>query len=1334
MTTVNKAHTVWTLQPNGYADRERTRLSLSLVVSPRAITVNGRLDDLAELADWPAQVQNLDTVSIFVEGQPGITQATLTSRKPSSLLWRTLFAPGTPVQLDGGGEVTDLDQVGSSIAYRPLVQALRGVYTEATARTENTQLKRVLTGLAQWSLARPATSTDSRRISGARAMVRAAPDAVRERVADLLDPTAMTTASLAEAADLLRANGLAEAAEVTPLVGVIRRLRGAAESLNPNTPPPPDGPGRLDHVRTADQADFHQILGLVAAQPVLALALGLRFDLEMPAFTGERAIRVTGALPLLIPGGAPWSKVVADPQSGRFTMAAQPGVAGEVRNGMLDLRPDSDRYVVTTMDVVGTAAQLAGMAASVAGGQLAPATPPPRRNVGFTVAQADRRAGVVALTATRSKTIAAALGEPQGVETVRAAAAPDPNAVATVGPGELVLYADDVTAGYRVDVRVDGGEWRSLMRRTARYSVGDTRAIPPLTADDEGRVDPISLVEQKDAVAGSTVEAGEVIFNWDGWALGARRPGASVAVGPDGTVRTEQVRPQVSPGYPLRMDVAVKGGTLPRLRYGRNYQFRVRTVDLAGNSIDPSLCDPALVSAPVKYRRLDPLPAPELVLRAPLSAGEALTRLVVRSDGDGNPLGGCERHVAPPRAWQNLAEVHGLFDSAMGAATAEQRQRMLALGGNEAGSFTDLMVPDPADPTRKIPAPGLRLAVNADAGHPPTGSLDGLVRGEALPAGEYPVHDTDAMCLPYLADPLATGIAIDGLPTPAGDVVTAKYGGATWPNIQPMRLLAKPGAGPGGVGLASGNAAGRPTLTLTVPPAADLTTKLSSTLTPAGLSLMEVDLPAGTEKAALDGQEPLLTPGKELRIVHAVRRPLLPLEVKTAVADPQRKVGSTVVDVNGTAVCHPASTARVDIEGTWDELIDDGVSEVRTEKRTAITGSVSVDDPAQPNLTWKVRHSLGDGKRRDITYRPVGTTRFREYFAPGTPPEQLVRRVQTGVTTTAINTTRPDPPEIHSVLPTFAWTRTVANGTYTSVRRTAGVRVWLHRPWGQTGTDERLGVLVYRSLFGGTWAAEAERNNLHSMHSRTSRWCGDPLDGWGHTAAHFVPGNFPAHIELDQSLPPVSLKPTANSNPVEVAHDVLGHAVHYEPERDLWYCDIDIDVTDDQMYFPFVWLGLVRHQPRSAPGCHVSSVVVTDPIQLPPRRKLTATALAPDSVKFTVTGPWINNSVFEVSVNARAENPMLGFTGNPSELSVSQPGQNFILASQTVGNTITATGTVQPRVNGVPTTQPLARLVVRELQVGDSLHHGSEGPQTQPTGGANRPVYVDFVDQSQLVH
>ena len=91
----NKAHAIWTVLPDGYADLDRRVLNFSLVVSLRAITVNGRLGDMLELTDWPAQLATLDTVSLFVEGQQGTVQATVTSNRPNSALWRTLFAPTT---------------------------------------------------------------------------------------------------------------------------------------------------------------------------------------------------------------------------------------------------------------------------------------------------------------------------------------------------------------------------------------------------------------------------------------------------------------------------------------------------------------------------------------------------------------------------------------------------------------------------------------------------------------------------------------------------------------------------------------------------------------------------------------------------------------------------------------------------------------------------------------------------------------------------------------------------------------------------------------------------------------------------------------------------------------------------------------------------------------------------------------------------------------------------------------------------------------------------------------------------------------------------------------
>ena len=43
--------------------------------------------------------------------------------------------------------------------------------------------------------------------------------------------------------------------------------------------------------------------------------------------------------------------------------------------------------------------------------------------------------------------------------------------------------------------------------------------------------------------------------------------------------------------------------------------------------------------------------------------------------------------------------------------------------------------------------------------------------------------------------------------------------------------------------------------------------------------------------------------------------------------------------------------------------------------------------------------------------------------------------------------------------------------------------------------------------------------------------------------------------------------------------DVAGHEVNYDAERQLWYCDMQIDAGNT--YYPFIRLALVRYQPNS---------------------------------------------------------------------------------------------------------------------------------------------------------
>jgi hypothetical protein len=81
----------------------------------------------------------------------------------------------------------------------------------------------------------------------------------------------------------------------------------------------------------------------------------------------------------------------------------------------------------------------------------------------------------------------------------------------------------------------------------------------------------------------------------------------------------------------------------------------------------------------------------------------------------------------------------------------------------------------------------------------------------------------------------------------------------------------------------------------------------------------------------------------------------------------------------------------------------------------------------------------------------------------------------------------------------------------------------------------------------------------------------------------------------------------------------VGHRPHFDPDRDLWYCDIDIDAGTS--YFPFVRLGLARYQPTSIAGVHLSRIVSPEWAQLMPDRTATLGRPRPGAARVTLRGP-----------------------------------------------------------------------------------------------------------------
>ncbi|MGH3859864.1 hypothetical protein, partial [Actinokineospora sp.] len=412
-------------------------------------------------------------------------------------------------------------------------------------------------------------------------------------------------------------------------------------------------------------------------------------------------------------------------------------------------------------------------------------------------------------------------------------------------------------------------------------------------------------------------------------------------------------------------------------------------------------------------------------------------------------------------------ELLGRFDpDAIGVppAAADYR-RAYARAQREQGTLLDTAILSADDPAVTTPAAGVHLVppltrdgeftqAELDA------TLAALPRGTAPDAGFTVVHDTDSLLVPYLPDPLATGIALrftgHGTANWWAHTELVPLTG-TWPDVGTCRLVLEDGPMPL-VSVAGG------VVTVTLPPGATATVRASSTLDQQGLDLLGMwDWIADTVPAAgladvLAGKHQMLTPGETIVLVHATQRPLERPRIPSGFRA-HRAYGETHSRFRGSLVSHAATTGRIDVEAKWGEWFDDPASgepprfvdghtghafDLPTPEgpdTIELTGAPSGPGSADP------RHELHDTLHRLITYIPTASTRFREYL----PPALAADPTQLAVTGpgTAIHvpcSARSAPPSVHSVMPTFRWSDLPEDPYDPAIRarrRHGGLRVWL---------------------------------------------------------------------------------------------------------------------------------------------------------------------------------------------------------------------------------------------------------------------------------------------------
>ena len=968
--------------------------------------------------------------------------------------------------------------------------------------------------------------------------------------------------------------------------------------------------------------DFHQMLSALANFPEMMRLLGLLIDLEVessgvPFSYPSQPLFIQLQSPGFDPATdyAPMTAYLFDAEG----FSACPNPTGpEFQGGMLPLQ-DANAYELVQIDTDGAALKAMNLANSLGKGQgpnitvgaaVAPQSHglPFLRSAGFSVAQVDKGAKLSA-------------------HFLRARVHND---LLTKNTPTL-LYAEDVTRGYRIDVWDSfTKQWHSLNLRSGTYNyVGDSNAKQLIVDNlvDEGWVQTGVTQSADPSVPDQNKELNvhESLFSWRGWSLSVTRPGQTI----DPSDLANSVDPITATQLKLKATFKPVKDSLPALRLGRSYRLRARVVDLGGHSLTIDEADPSKSTPETPYLRFEPVLPPVLVLKSPLdpdvTSGETLEKLVIRSYNDDVSKDKVatneksERHVAPPKTSQLDAEYHGMFDDPSGRIKRDAKTYSM-IASKDKGSFTATKRGDPiamADTLELpyLPDPMAKGASMVGLPHKPTLLIKQL-QPEVLPGGSPQAKETT----PTPAAHYEFAIPPSSEEAPVTQVDYGKP--SEWPEFHPFRIrLAEGSADPGW------DASSR-VLTVYLPKAGVAQFRISSYMPEEKIDILGlwnwigeaqrkgiVDpiLLNRLKNFVLQGRHWMLTPFREILLIHAVQQPLGTPEF-TAL-EPVKYLGGTFANLSGVVTLDGKSTVKMDMMACWDERRDNPRDSSNDPVKdrvhcTAQAFEIPINPQDQAANFWgdyARRHNFGDTKYRHVVYQAVTTSRFMEYMPKSiradTPPK--VTRASKEQELDIPSSARPAVPGLLYIIPIFGWSQgaqTSAGGT--STRKGKALRVYLTRPWFSSGDGEKLGVV----LLPGKLPSDDELERLKHCITMFGM---DPIWGSAPTPSNLAIGNFKNNLPSSRSGLTLEEMPGTE-------FDVAAHDVNFDYDRKLWYSDIVIDAGDS--YFPFVRLALARFQPVSVDGTHLSHVVLADFAQLAPDRTMSLIRVAPGVVRVTVSG------------------------------------------------------------------------------------------------------------------
>ncbi len=1201
---------VWTPIPRGW-NGDGTRLRCSIVISPRLQASNTTQRQLKHYPDWLNWPEHLADVAISLEFSNGakVTASDYVRISQSqAAVWSAIFLPSTPVQPYTFPVYAHLPI--SSYPVRPLMQFIQTLY-----RTFGQHAPDAVPQLPE----RPDEKVPSWFETFYQELVELNLDDIDSWIQRrrMLRSRLREQKAIAWDQPTLR--------ETFEWVQYFHEPMNAANPPNPN---PTYAEAYSPYKRASfvkPQPEFHEMLTALLNHPLLLQRLGLVLVLEFPLPSG---LPPSGWMQLQVswtPAMAATTDVTPKVQyqldAGKRLFVAQPAAGSDINEGLINLQ--NGRYEVHTVDPDSAARKLLGFSSSLRRIRTGvPAAFQSNVQLGglHAVAPASRQVGTPTLQSVGFMVVRHNLAYAV-LQKLQRAKVQD----STVqGGGTAVLFADDLLRGYRVDVWDSlTQQWHSLCLRQAQYHL--LRIGQQITGIDEGTLS-LAPTARADAPP-DEMRLHEGLMVWKGWSLAVQRPGK--------TIDTEDLPadPANEPlkAYQVKAVFAVPKRSLPRLRFGEQYRFRFRMVDLAGYSRSFEEIDPADVthtSDALPYYRWEPVPNPVVLLRTlpdPITqTGESLEIMAIRTfidDPESLPPTTqiSERHIAAPRGSVELAEQHGKLDTGPNGTLNPDTYSMLV--------------------KREDTLPG-------GAALFPEQTWTNPVTGEKI---KYPVQEVPLVKTPYIPDPFARGAVFQNVPglamgsamwifpdgtvkvyplgLPDKNVVVVNFGNAKdWPDVPGFRLVLAEGEN------APQWEATERVLTLFLPKGAEQTVLYSACLgaTPeeartnrdhlALWHLLTAGAPPAVRKrleaASIYGLQWMLTPPRALTLVHAVSQPLAVPEIQKIAQFPQRGFGETKAALRLDLNIDAKSTGKAAIVGQWRTPIDNPAEPLPQDGKDGralppqgsfSVGELIIDDRQQDLLTnVALVHEFGDTKYRKVRYRAIGVSRYREFFDPQLPEKDFAREGP-AQEVEILNAARPAGLRIPYAIPAFRWHRTQGPNWVVS-ERTPLTRIYIERPWYVSGDGELLAVLLpelgnadaktkllgskqlMAKLFGGPTLPAL-------LQPYVTQWGLDPI--WIAEALPTdlspTPVMFEDVVQVQQHL---TLEELAGTSHTVTA---VGIEPQYDADRQWWYADVNL--KPGAAYFPFVRFAVARYQPSSIANAHLSKVTALDFLQILPWRK-----------------------------------------------------------------------------------------------------------------------------------